>query len=116
MRRMLTALAASAVAAATGLAFASPAAASPGGNGVVTSPYVAMGDSYSSAAGVLPIQVGSPPACSRSALNYPSDLAAALHSASFTDVSCSGAKTSDYFGMSLKSPPGFASSSTHSAP
>jgi lysophospholipase L1-like esterase len=56
-----------------------------------------MGDSYSSAAGVAPFQAGSPPACSRSTQNYPSDLAAALHPASFTDITCSGATTSDFF-------------------
>jgi lysophospholipase L1-like esterase len=98
MPRTLTALAAAALTAATGIITASPATASPSwGHGVRTSPYVAMGDSYSSAAGVTPFQVGSPPACSRSTLNYPSDIAAALHPVSFTDVTCSGATTSDFF-------------------
>jgi lysophospholipase L1-like esterase len=98
MRRTLTALAASALAAATGLVTGSPATASSSDHQVRTSPYVAMGDSYSSAAGVTPFQDGTTAAaCSRSTRNYPSDLAAALHPASFTDVTCSGAKTSDFF-------------------
>ena len=63
----------------------------------VTSPYVALGDSYSSGAGIFPQVLGSPPACSRSQLNYPHDVAAVTQPAAFTDVSCSGAKTSDFF-------------------
>ena len=64
---------------------------------VKTSPYVALGDSYSSGAGVYPQVVGAPPTCSRSQLNYSEDIAKAAHPAAFTDVTCSGAKTSDFF-------------------
>jgi lysophospholipase L1-like esterase len=64
---------------------------------IKTSPYVALGDSYSSAAGVYPQVVGSPVACSRSQLNYAHDIAAQTHPASFTDVTCSGATTGDFY-------------------
>ncbi len=54
--------------------------------------YVAMGDSYSAGPG-LPVQVDS--SCRRSSNNYPSLLAERLAVASFTDVTCSGARTLD---------------------
>jgi lysophospholipase L1-like esterase len=88
------------LAAAVGIAVAIPAQAnaSPGTAArVVTSPYVAMGDSYSSAAGVNPLVPTAPPACSRSLLNYAHDIAHATKAKSFTDVTCSGATTSDFF-------------------
>ena len=61
---------------------------------VTTSPYVALGDSYSSGAGISPL-LDVP--CSRSSLNYAHDIAAVTKPASFTDVTCSGAKTQDFF-------------------
>ena len=64
---------------------------------IKTSPYVALGDSYSSAAGVMPQVAGAPATCSRSQLNYAHDIAASTHPAAFTDVTCSGARTSDFF-------------------
>ena len=64
---------------------------------IKTSPYVALGDSYSSAAGVHPQVVGAPATCSRSQLNFAHDVAASTHPAAFTDVTCSGAKTADFF-------------------
>lgn len=67
------------------------------GNSIKTSPYVALGDSYSSAAGVSPFVPTAPQTCSRSLLNYPHDIAAQTGAESFADVSCSGAKTSDFF-------------------
>lgn len=103
MRRTLTALATAVVAATVGLVTALPAVAadSPPSHAsahhVTTSPYVALGDSYSSAAGVAPFVPGSPPTCSRSLLNYPHDIAAATEAKRFTDVTCSGARTSDFF-------------------
>lgn len=102
MRRTITALTTVAVAAVVGLVTAGPAIAKnspPTANphSIKTSPYVALGDSYSSAAGVEPFVPGSPPACSRSLLNYPHDIAAATGAESFTDATCSGAKTSDFF-------------------
>lgn len=102
MRRIVTAFASLILATAVGLVTALPASAqeSPSPafrHSLATSPYVALGDSYSSAAGVFPQVPGSPVACSRSRLNYPHDLAFVLRPASFTDVTCSGAKTDDFF-------------------
>ena len=64
---------------------------------IKTSPYVALGDSYSSGAGILPQVAGAPAGCSRSQLNYSEDIAKATHPAAYTDVTCSGAKTADFF-------------------
>lgn len=100
MRRSIR-TAAGLLAAATGIAIAVPAQAnaSPGNaHRIRTSPYVAMGDSYSSAAGVNPLVPTAPPTCSRSTLNYAHDIAASTTPSSFTDVTCSGAQTSDFFG------------------
>ncbi len=102
MRRTATAFAATLIAAAVGLGAAGPATAknSPptaNGHSIKTSPYVALGDSYSSAAGVAPLVPTAPPTCSRSTLNYAHDIAALTKPASFTDVTCSGADTSDFF-------------------
>jgi lysophospholipase L1-like esterase len=57
--------------------------------------YVAMGDSYSAASGVLPPDPSASPACLRSLRNYPRDIAAAT-GAQLTDVTCGGADTSHY--------------------
>lgn len=64
-----------------------------------TSPlrYVALGDSYSAASGVLPPDVTAPPACLRSTRNYPHVIAGATH-AQLTDVTCGAAQTKDYAG------------------
>lgn len=72
-----------------------PSSASP--HAIKTSPYVALGDSYSSAAGVAPFVLTAPATCSRSTLNYAHDIAAQTRPSSFTDVTCSGATTSDFF-------------------
>jgi len=69
---------------------------------IKTSPYVALGDSYSSAAGVYPQVLTAPSACSRSQLNYAEDIVAGTHPQSFTDVTCSGARTSDFFSSQTK--------------
>jgi lysophospholipase L1-like esterase len=103
MRRTTAVLASAAlVAAAAGLVTSLPAVAnnSPAtasSHSIRTSPYVALGDSYSSAAGVLPQVPGAPPPCSRSLENYPHDVVAVTGAGSFTDVTCSGAKTADFF-------------------
>ncbi|MBA3745143.1 SGNH/GDSL hydrolase family protein [Sporichthya sp.] len=54
--------------------------------------YVALGDSYTSAPGVTPVDSTAPPACGRSAVNYPHLVAEQL-GAQLTDVSCGGAQT-----------------------
>ncbi|MGZ4776314.1 MAG: SGNH/GDSL hydrolase family protein [Oryzihumus sp.] len=64
-----------------------------------TSPlrYVALGDSYSAASGVLPPDPTAPPSCLRSTRNYPHVIAGATH-AQLTDVTCGAAQTKDYAG------------------
>jgi GDSL-like Lipase/Acylhydrolase family len=63
-----------------------------------TSPlrYVALGDSYSAASGVLPPDLSAPPWCLRSIRNYPHVLATST-GARLTDVTCGAADTSDFF-------------------
>jgi hypothetical protein len=58
--------------------------------------YVALGDSYSAASGVLPADPTAHPMCLRSTANYPHLIAAAT-GAQLTDVTCGGAETRDYF-------------------
>jgi lysophospholipase L1-like esterase len=58
--------------------------------------YVALGDSYSAASGVLPPDLFAPPQCLRSVRNYPHVIAAAT-GAQLRDVTCGAADTSDYF-------------------
>jgi GDSL-like lipase/acylhydrolase family protein len=84
--RRSVALAASIVA----VALAIPAAASAAGP-----TYVALGDSYSSAFGVMPLAPTAPPECGQSTLNYPHLVASALN-LSLTDVTCGGAKTENF--------------------
>ncbi|MGH3391210.1 MAG: SGNH/GDSL hydrolase family protein [Actinomadura sp.] len=55
--------------------------------------YVALGDSFSSGPLVSLPQRGAPLGCLRSNNNYPSLVSRALRVASFTDVSCDGART-----------------------
>ncbi|TQN42825.1 lysophospholipase L1-like esterase [Blastococcus colisei] len=57
--------------------------------------YVALGDSYSAASGVLPPDLAAPPQCLRSTSNYPHVIAAAT-GAQLIDVTCGGADTGDY--------------------
>jgi len=58
--------------------------------------YVALGDSYSAASGVLPPDPLAPPECLRSLSNYPHVIAAAT-GAQLQDVTCGGAETSHFF-------------------
>ena len=100
MRRFVALLASAALAGTGVVTAALPAAANDTTAAVAsiqTSPYVALGDSYSSAAGVAPQVLGAPVTCSRSQLNYAHDIAARTHPARFSDVTCSGATTSDFF-------------------
>ncbi|NEW50967.1 SGNH/GDSL hydrolase family protein [Nocardia cyriacigeorgica] len=55
-------------------------------------PYVALGDSYTTAPGILDPAPASPPLCTRSAVNYPHLLAEAA-GWELTDVSCASAAT-----------------------
>src|SRR6266849_2686542 len=56
--------------------------------------YVSLGDSYT-AGPLIPNLTGSPAGCLRSTHNYPSLVAAGTGAATFTDVSCQGATTTD---------------------
>jgi lysophospholipase L1-like esterase len=58
--------------------------------------YVALGDSYSAASGVLPPDPSAPPQCLRSLRNYPHVIAKAT-GAQLTDVTCGAAETKDFF-------------------
>ena len=58
--------------------------------------YVALGDSYSAASGVLPPDPSAPPECARSLRNYPHVIAAAT-GAQLDDVTCGAAETSHFF-------------------
>lgn len=57
--------------------------------------YVALGDSYSAASGVLPIDL-SAPQCLRSTRNYPRVIARET-GAQLVDVTCGAAETGDFF-------------------
>jgi lysophospholipase L1-like esterase len=58
--------------------------------------YVALGDSYSAASGVLPPDLSAPLQCLRSSRNYPHVIARATE-AQLTDVTCGAAETKDFF-------------------
>lgn len=84
-RDAVTALTLTAALTGTAVTAATPAAAE-----TSYSRYVALGDSYASAAGV-PEQTDT--ACARSSRNYPSLVSAALAPATRADVTCGGATT-----------------------
>ena len=84
-------LAACVLAALVGILIGAPSASASG-----PLRYVALGDSYSAASGVLPPDPTAAPQCARSTSNYPHVMAAAI-GARLTDVTCGGADTSDYF-------------------
>ncbi|WP_030739338.1 SGNH/GDSL hydrolase family protein [Streptomyces sp. NRRL S-31] len=87
LRRALAATAAAVGALALGLT-AGPAQATEPLN------YAALGDSYSAASGILPVDLGSP-LCLRSTANYPHVIAART-GARLTDVTCGAAQTKDF--------------------
>ncbi|MGN6558733.1 MAG: SGNH/GDSL hydrolase family protein [Solirubrobacterales bacterium] len=58
--------------------------------------YVALGDSYSAASGVLPPDPSAPPECLRSIRNYPHVIAGAI-GAQLQDVTCGAAETGHFF-------------------
>ncbi len=90
-RRVLSsALAAAAVAAV------SVVAAVPSSQAAPALTYVALGDSYSAASGVLPPDPNAPVNCLRSTRNYPHVIAGRT-GANLHDVTCGAAETKDYF-------------------
>jgi len=66
--------------------------------------YVALGDSYSAASGVLPPDPTARPECLRSSRNYPHVIAANID-AQLTDVTCGAAETSDFFSSQYQNVP-----------
>lgn len=100
MPRLTTAVAGLAVLA--GSLAAAPATAEPGAQpGAQSSAarptgptYVALGDSYASAAGVQPVDPTAPVECQRSTRNY-ARVVAERTGAQLTDVTCGGARTRD---------------------
>lgn len=99
LRRRLAAALLGLVAVAGLLAPPSTASATTSGP-VVSGPdeplqYVAMGDSYSAASGVLPLDPTASPLCLRSTRNYPHVIAAAT-GAVLRDVTCGAAETGDF--------------------
>jgi lysophospholipase L1-like esterase len=91
MRRTLAAALTAAALLGGTLATAAPSAAA-------GSPlrYVALGDSYSAASGVLPPDPTAPIACLRSTRNYPHVIAREI-GAALTDVTCGAAQTQHFF-------------------
>jgi lysophospholipase L1-like esterase len=91
MEKPVRRLAACVLAALVGIVIGAPSASARG-----PLRYVALGDSYSAASGVLPPDPTAAPQCLRSTSNYPHVIAGAI-GAQLTDVTCGGADTSDYF-------------------
>src|SRR3954447_23657183 len=88
-RAVVSALAAAAAAVTTVVAATTPSQAAKG-----PLRYVALGDSYSAASGVLPPDPTSP-LCLRSTANYPHVIASRT-GARLTDVTCGAAQTKDF--------------------
>ncbi|GAB1516675.1 SGNH/GDSL hydrolase family protein [Actinophytocola sp. KF-1] len=88
-RRLLAAAAAAVVA----LSLVTTSSAAQADTGPLN--YVALGDSYSAASGVLPPDPAAPLLCLRSTRNYPHVLAAAT-GARLTDVTCGAAETKHF--------------------
>lgn len=96
MRSVFAAVLATVSAASAAVAFGLPSQAA-----VRPLRYVALGDSYSAASGVLPPDPAAHPACARSTANYPHVIAART-GARLRDVTCGGADTRDYFHSQYK--------------
>ena len=98
MKRRTTPVLAAALAgaAAASLVAGTASAATTARAGTEPLRYVALGDSYSAASGVVPVDPTAPPQCLRSTSNYPHVIAART-GAALTDVTCGAAQTKDYF-------------------
>lgn len=90
-RRLVASVLATTAAAAAAAGFAAPSGATD-----AALRYVALGDSYSAASGVLPLDPTASPACLRSTRNYPHVLASKIRT-QLTDVTCGAADTNDFF-------------------
>lgn len=97
MRRRLLALSVTAASVLTAGLVSAPSSSATSATSSSTGglDYVAMGDSYSAASGVLPPDPASNPSCTRSLRNYPHVVAARI-GAKLTDVTCGAAETKDY--------------------
>ena len=84
------------VLAAAAVAAASVVAAVPSSQATPALKYVALGDSYSAASGVLPVDPAAPVNCLRSTRNYPKVIASTI-AANLKDVTCGAAETKHYF-------------------
>jgi lysophospholipase L1-like esterase len=84
------------VLAAAAVAAVSVVATVPSSQATTARKYVALGDSYSAASGVLPVDPTAPLNCLRSTRNYPKVIAATI-GANLRDVTCGAAETGDYF-------------------
>lgn len=101
MRFKLVTTLASAAAITASMAFISPAQAAPD---PTYEHYVALGDSYT-AGPVLPTTTVGALGCAHSSRNYPAYLAAYLGVDTFTDVSCSSARSRDLAGSQPEDAP-----------
>lgn len=77
-------------------ALAAAGGAMPAGAATAPLAYVALGDSYSAASGVLPPDLMAPVQCLRSTRNFSHVIAAAI-GARLTDVTCGAAETGHFF-------------------
>jgi lysophospholipase L1-like esterase len=75
----------------------------PAAAGAATGPYVALGDSYTSAP-LVPFPTGNPILCGRSTNNYPQIVKRKIVPSRFTDASCGGATTNDMLNAQHLSP------------
>ncbi|MGA9748272.1 MAG: SGNH/GDSL hydrolase family protein [Nocardioides sp.] len=66
--------------------------------------YVALGDSYSAASGVLPLDLTAPPNCVRSSRSYPHVIAGRVD-ATLVDVTCGAADTTHFAGKQYPNVP-----------
>jgi lysophospholipase L1-like esterase len=95
--RPRTALLTAALTAAIGALTLAPTANAGSGGPLRPGPYVALGDSYSAGAGILPLDPAANPQCTRALVNYPHLLAQQLPGRALRDVTCSGATTDDFY-------------------
>ena len=98
MRPTLSRGVAGAAALATALTVVATATPASAATSSITDPlhYVALGDSYSAGAGILPKDLSASPLCLRTTKNYPRLIASAT-GASLRDVTCSAAETRHFY-------------------
>ncbi len=95
-RRALAAVFATAALTASSVIVAAPSSQATSSQARSPLRYVALGDSYSAASGVLPADPDAPVECARSLRNYPHVIARRT-GARLVDVTCGAAETKDFF-------------------